>query len=205
MISFKTTIRTLLAVATLAGISGTASAQDFTAMINQALARQNAAVQGATNRAMGAVQQNMSNPQVLAAYRSHVAQAQARGQRPLDLQTFAYNWTATAGFTNTAQYYNVSNQIVNNERAAFQALQAAQANRANAIAGLNQGFSNNQQEAGRQLMGQGTFRAPNGYSSVLPTTWAANSTQFFNGNTYHVDGGGRYYALSNGTWIPLSR
>ena len=67
-------------------------------------------------------------------------------------------------------------------------------------------YSRNQQEAGRQLMGNSTFTAANGAQTVLPHTWQANTTHQHQGNTYHVDPSGQYWVqATNGYWYPLKK
>ena len=62
----------------------------------------------------------------------------------------------------------------------------------------------NQQEAGRQLLGQSTYVAPDGAALALPHTWQRNSTHVHQGQTYRVDASGQYHVLgANGWWCPL--
>jgi hypothetical protein len=62
----------------------------------------------------------------------------------------------------------------------------------------------NQQEAGRQLMGQSSYWAPNGQRLQLPHTWQPNTTNQYQGQTYHVDASGRYHVQgADGWWYPL--
>jgi hypothetical protein len=206
----KTLARTAAALALLATASAlptVAGAQDFTAMINASLAQSNQMAAQMQRMSANIVQQNMQNPAVQQAYQRHVANARAQGFTPYNFETFAYNYAATGGFSAQGVAAYQANEAANNAKvqSAWQGLQQAQQNRANAIAGLNQGFSNNQNTFGNSLMGNSTFVAPNGYSSVLPHTWQANSYHSYNGNTYYVDNGGRYYASSNGYWVPLSQ
>lgn len=67
------------------------------------------------------------------------------------------------------------------------------------------GYFRNQQEAGRGLMGQSTYLAPNGATVALPHGWQPNTTQVYQGNTYHVDASGQYHVLTgNGWWVPVT-
>lgn len=54
-------------------------------------------------------------------------------------------------------------------------------------------------------MGQSTYVGPNGAPLVLPHTWAANTQQQYQGNTYRVDASGQYHVLAaNGWWYPVA-
>jgi hypothetical protein len=93
------------------------------------------------------VGQNMNDPRVIAAYRQN--------PRGMSFPQFAYMYGATAGFTpqGMANYNNTSNQIAANDAAAFRSYQQAQAARAQAMQQQQQGFYNNQYQAGMQLRG----------------------------------------------------
>lgn len=203
----KTAIKSLAAAALLAALPVLAGAQDFTAMINAQMAQMNATLAQGQQQVNAIVQQRMQDPVVQAAYREHVARAQASGLQPWNFETFAYNYAATGGFSAQGVAAWQQNEAANNARVmeAWRGLQAAQADRAAAQAQNAAGFSNNMTEAGNQLMGNSTFSSPNGYSNVLPHTWQADTYHVYEGNTYYVDQGGRYYAYSNGTWVPLTR
>jgi hypothetical protein len=145
---------------------------------------------------------------VQAAYQQHLARAQQTGQRPYDFPTFTYYYVATRGFSadGVAHLRGVDQQNQAKERAAWQGLQQAQAARGAAQQQWMNGYSANQQEAGRQLMGNSTFQAANGATAVLPHTWQANTTHNYQGNTYHVDQSGQYWVhTGNGYWAPLQR
>lgn len=208
--SFRNLSRLLAAVAVLGGataLPSMASAQDFTAMINARMAQMNQMLARGQQGVNNIVAQKMQDPAVQRAYQIAAAQARAQGRQPQDFQTYAYYYAATNGFSaqglQNLRNVDASNQA--QEQAAFQALQQAQQNRSNAIAGLNSGFSNNQNTFGNSLLGNSTFVAPNGYASVLPHTWQANTYHNYNGTTFYVDNGGRYYAASNGYWVPLTQ
>jgi ABC-type phosphate transport system substrate-binding protein len=83
----------------LACSAAAASAQDYAAMIRQSQARQQAAVDGATQRVNGAIQQRMLDPQVQAAYQQYAWRMQQAGQRPMDFPTFTYQYIYTNGFS----------------------------------------------------------------------------------------------------------
>ena len=187
--------------------SGPALAQDYDAMIRESQARMNAIVANAQANSNRIVEQNMRDPKVQAAYRQHVAQAQRQGTQPYDFRTYAYYYSATAGFSQQglAQYNATTQGNQTREQAAWRDLQAAQADRAAAQAENSASYSRNSQEAGRQLSGNSTFSAPNGYQVVLPHTWQANSYHTYQGTQYFVDSGGRYFVQNNGYWYPLTR
>jgi hypothetical protein len=203
----KTSIKILAAATLLAALPSLAGAQDFTAMINAQMAQMDALLAQGQQQVNGIVQQKMQDPAVQAAYQQHVARAQASGMQPWNFETFAYNYAATGGFSPQGVAAWQQNEAANNARVmqSWQGLQAAQADRAAAQSENAAGYARNQNEFGNQLMGNSTFAAPNGYSSVLPHTWQANSMHVYEGNTFYVDPSGGYYAYSNGTWVPLAQ
>jgi len=181
-----------------------ALAQDYDLMIRQALARQNAVVNQAQGQVQQMVAQRMQDPAVQAAWQRHVQQ---NGGRPaMDYPTFTYYYIYTNGFSAQGMAHMRANEsaIQAREATAWQGLRQAQAQRAQAQQAQRDGYYANQQEAGRQLMGQSTYRLPSGQGLQLPHTWQANASYQYQGQTYHVDAGGRYHVLaSDGTWIPL--
>ena len=200
------TLRTLLAAATsLAAVTGAASAQDFTQMdisgwYNSQVQEQNAYM---NNMQEQIIQQNMANPQIVAMYNQMVASGQFHG----DLRTFAYNYAATGGFQNVRGYYDTSDQIVNNERRAWNGYQDAVRGYRNAYGNYTGGFSENMQEAGRGLTGQSTYHGYYG-SQQLPHTWGANTSHYHQGNHYYVDQSGTYWMADpngSGYWYQLQR
>lgn len=210
----KTSIKTLarsLAACALAAAAGAlpslAGAQDFTAMINAQMAQMDAVLAQGQQQVNAIVQQRMQDPAVQAAYQQHLARARASGMQPWNFETFAYNYAATGGFSAQGVAAWQQNEAANNAKvmSAWQGLREAEANRAAAQADNAASFSRNMNEAGNQLMGNSTFASPNGYSSVLPHTWQANSLHVYEGNTYYVDVSGQYFAYSNGYWVPLAR
>lgn len=185
--------------------SGGASAQDYNAMIQQRMARMNAIVGQAEQRVAQVVQQRMHDPAVQAAWQQHVARS---GGRPgMDYPTFTYHYVYTNGFSAAGTAHMRANEagIQQREAAAWQSLRQAEAARGAAQQGQRDAYAANQQEAGRQLLGQSTYLAPNGYRLQLPHTWQPNTTVQHQGQTYHVDAGGRYHVLAaNGWWYPLA-
>ena len=183
-----------------------AHAQDYGAAIQQQMNLMNQNIARGQQMVDGLVRQRMADPQVQAAYQTYAVQARASGQPVMDYPTYTYNWIYTRGFSAdgvAAARANEAN-ISANERAAVQRLRDAEAQRGAAQQAQRDGYSRNQQEAGRQLLGQSTYVAPNGQNLVLPHTWQANTTHAYQGRTYGVDAGGRYHVLgADGAWYPL--
>lgn len=185
-----------------------ASAQNYEAMIQQGMNRMNQIVNQAQQGAQQIVQQRMHDPQVQASYRQYLMQMQASGQRPMDFPTYTYQYVYTNGFSQAGIAHMRANEASNQQKeyAAAMRLREAQANRANAMQQQRDSYFANQQEAGRQLAGQSTYRASNGASVVLPHTWQANTVHDWQGQRYGVDAGGRYHVLGgDGFWYPLAR
>jgi hypothetical protein len=197
-------------LAALVGLSGavvlpgTALGQDWRAMYEQ----QGATVAAAQQQAYQIVRQKMQDPQVQAAYRQYLAQAAQSGTQPWNFPTFAYYYAATGGFSDRgkAAWYGSERAIQANEQRAWQGVREAEAARQGAQTDLQAGYSRNQQEAGRQLLGQSTFVNPQGQTQALPHTWQRNTSYTYQGNTYHVDESGQYWMRdpnNSGYWIPL--
>jgi hypothetical protein len=203
------------------GFATSARSQDFNAMLAQqnayleqqiqaSQAQMNAQINAGQQRVQQIVQQKMQDPQVQAAYQQHLAQASQRGVQPYDFPTFAYYYAATNGFSSSgvAAYNQTSQDIQGRERAAWQGVRDAEAQRGQAINGLNDGYSRNQQEAGRQLMGNSTYvNAATGQSQALPHTWQANTYNNYQGNTYYVDQSGQYWMADpngSGNWMQMA-
>ncbi|NRF69625.1 hypothetical protein HLB44_21715 [Aquincola sp. S2] len=184
-----------------------ATAQDYGAMVQRSMAAMNANIARGQQMVQGIVQQRMQDPQVQAMYRQHVAQAQASGRAPMDYANFTYYYVYTNGYSAQGMAHMRSTEAGNQarERAAWQGLQQAQAQRAQAQQGLRDGYYANQAEAGRQLMGNSSYQARDGSARVLPHTWQRNTTHVHQGQTYHVDAGGQYYQRgADGWWYPLA-
>ena len=185
--------------------SGGARAQDYNAMIQQSMARMNAIVGQAERQVGQVVQQRMHDPAVQAAWQQYVARS---GGRPgMDYPTFTYYYVYTNGFSAAGMARMRANEagIQQREAAAWQGLRQAEAARGAAQQGQRDAYAAHQQEAGRQLMGQSTYVAPDGQRLQLPHTWQPNTTVQYQGQTYHVDAGGRYHVLAaNGWWYPLA-
>jgi len=203
----KTLIRLGCGTALACAAASPVFAQDYGAMIRQSLARQQAAVDAATQRVNGAVQQRMQDPQVQAAYQQYAWRMQQSGRRPMDFAAFTYQYIYTNGFSAGGVAHARANEagIAQREAAAVQGLRQAEQNRAQAMQAQRDGYFRNQQEAGRGLMGQSTYTAPNGVPVALPHTWQPNTTQLYQGSTYHVDASGQYHVLAaNGWWYPVT-
>ncbi len=170
-----------------------AAAQDYGAMIQQQMAAMNA------NIARG---QQMVNGMV----RQRMAQMRAAGRPPMDYPTYTYNWIYTAGFSAQGIAHARANEagIARAEQGKVQELRAAEAQRGQAQQLQRDRYVANQQEAGRGLMGQSTYLAPNNTAIALPHSWQPNTQHTYQGQTYRVDASGNYHVLgSDGWWYPL--
>ena len=182
------------------------AAQNYDAMIQQQMNAMNANIARGQQMVNGIVQQRMADPQVQAGYRQYLAQMRAAGRPPMDYPTYTYNWVYTNGFSvqGVAHARATEAGIAAKDRAAVQGLRDAERQRGAAQQAQRDGYFANQQEAGRQLLGQSTYVAPNGAALALPHTWQRNTTHVHQGQTYHVDASGQYHVLgANGWWFPL--
>lgn len=204
-------VRTPLASLTLIALfalPAVALAQNYDAMIRQGMQNMDRIVNQANQQANQIVQQRMRDPQVQASYNQYLARMRTSGQRPMDYPTYTYYYVYTNGFSQQGMAHMRANEanISNAERAKVQQLRQAEAQRGQAQSQWQQGYSRNQQEAGRGLMGQSTYYAPNGQPMQLPHTWQPNSTHVHQNNTYHVDQSGRYFVRgADGWWYPLAQ
>lgn len=198
-------VATAMAALAAALFAVPAEAQNWDALIQQQMQAMNANIARGNQAVAQAVQQRMHDPQVQAAWRQYVARS---GGRPaMDYPTFTYNCIYTNGFSaqGIAHARSIESGNQARERAAWQGVQQAQAERAQAQQAQRDGHARNQQEAGRQLMGQSTYVAPNGAPLVLPHTWQRNSEHVLQGQRYRVDASGQYFALgADGWWYPLA-
>jgi len=192
----------LLAAAAMAP----AQAQDYGAMVQQQMNAMNANIARGQQMVNGMVQQRMADPQVRAAYGRYLAQMQVAGRPPMDYPTFTYNYIYTNGFSaqGIAHARATEAGIANAEQAKVRQLRDAEAQRGAAQQVQRDAYSANQQEAGRQLLGQSTYLAPNGKPIALPHTWQRNTTHVHQGQTYFVDASGQYFVhAADGWWYPL--
>ena len=182
-----------------------ANAQDYGAMIQQQMAAMDANIQRGQQQVVQIVQQRMQDPAVQQAWQRYLQQT---GGRPaMNYASFTYNYIYTQGFSSAGIAHARANEagMQQREMQAWRGLQQAQANRAAAMQNQRDSHFANQQEAGRQLMGNSTYLAPNGQALVLPHTWQRNTTYQHQGNTYHVDPSGQYYVrAADGWWYPLA-
>ena len=182
-----------------------AAAQDYGAMIQQQMQAMNQNLARGEQQIQQMVQQRMQDPAVQQAWQRYVQQT---GGRPaMNYATFTYNYIYTNGFSAQGVAHARNNEagIQARERAAVQGLRQAEQQRGQAQQAQRDGYSANQQEAGRQLMGQSTYIAPNGQPLVLPHTWQRNTSYTHQGQTYHVDQNGQYHVrAANGWWYPLA-
>lgn len=200
----RTLLAALITLVTLAVPATPAAAQDYSVLIQQGMARMDRIVNQAQGQVAQVVQQRMHDPAVQAAWQRYLQQT---GGRPaMDYPSFTYWYVYTNGFSASGMAHARANEagIQAREQAAWQGYRQAQDQRAQAQQAQRDGYYRHQQEAGRQLMGQGTFQAANGQTAVLPQTWGPNTTHVHHGQTYHVDAGGHYYVhAGNGWWMPL--
>lgn len=194
-----------LSISLVGALAQPAMAQDYGAMIQQQMNAMNQNIARGQQQVNQIVQQRMRDPQVQAAYRDYVART---GGRPaMDYPTFTYNYVYTNGFSAQGIAHARANEagIQAREQASVQGLREAQAVRGAAQQTQRDSYTRNQQEAGRGLIGQSTYTAPNGAPLQLPHTWQKNTTYQHQGQTYHVDQTGQYHVLgANGWWYPLS-
>jgi predicted secreted protein len=200
----------LMAAATAAAamVATPAQAQDLDALMRQSVARMNHIVAEAQRTSDAMVRQRMQDPKVQSAYRSYLARMRASGLPAQDFPSYTADYIYTRGFSadgiRHAQAANAGMQA--REHTAWQGVQQAQARRGAAQQAQRDGYSAHQQEAGRALLGQSTYTAPNGAPLQLPHTWQANTTHRFQGNTYGVDASGQYHVLgADGWWRPVQR
>lgn len=209
--TFRLRRHALIAAASLfaaAAAAGPVCAQDYGAMVRQSMNRMNQIINNAQQGVNNIVQQRMHDPQVQAAYQQYLVQRRAYGQPAMDFPTYTYNYVYTRGFSRDGIAFAQANEagIRANENAAVRRLREAEAQRGAAQQQQRDHYFVNQQEAGRGLMGQSTYRAQNGTQVVLPHTWQANTRHEFQGNTYQVNEAGQYFVrAADGWWYPLAR
>jgi hypothetical protein len=194
-------------VTTVAALAAArAIAQDYGAMVQQQMAAMNANIARGQQMVDGIVRQRMADPQVQAGYRQYLAQMRASGRPAMDYPTYTYHWIYTAGFSAQGIAHARANEagIARAEQAKVQELRQAERQRGQAQQQQRDGYFANQQEAGRGLMGQSTWIAPNGAALALPHTWQPNTQHSHQGQTYRVDASGQYHVLgTDGWWYPL--
>ena len=200
------TLVSILVAAAAAAAAAPAAAQDYGAMVQQQMAAMNANIARGQQMVDGIVRQRMADPQVQAGYRQYLAQMRASGRPAMDYPTYTYHWIYTAGFSAQGIAHARANEagIARAEQAKVQELRQAERQRGQAQQQQRDGYFANQQEAGRGLMGQSTWIAPNGAALALPHTWQPNTQHSHQGQTYRVDASGQYHVLgTDGGWYPL--
>lgn len=200
------TLVSILVAAAAAAAAAPAAAQDYGAMVQQQMAAMNANIARGQQMVDGIVRQRMADPQVQAGYRQYLAQMRASGRPAMDYPTYTYHWIYTAGFSAQGIAHARANEagIARAEQAKVQELRQAERQRGQAQQQQRDGYFANQQEAGRGLMGQSTWIAPNGAALALPHTWQPNTQHSHQGQTYRVDASGQYHVLgTDGWWYPL--
>ncbi|MES1161753.1 MAG: hypothetical protein ABUL50_01655 [Rhizobacter sp.] len=195
-------------IALAAALPLNASAQDYGLMLRQSMMRSNLLTQQINQSRAALVQRKMQDPQVRAQYAQYVANMRARGLPAMNFPAYAEEYMATRGFTpGGIAYARAANADMRaREMASLRGLREAQAARGQAMQQQRDSYFRNQQEAGRQLMGQSTYHGPNGYQTQLPHTWQNNTTHNYQGQTYRVTESGQYQVLgANGWWYPINR
>ncbi len=196
----------ILAATAVALLAAPAAAQDYGAMVQQQMNAMNANIARGQQMVDQVVRQRMADPQVQASYRQYLAQMQAAGRPAMDYASYTYQWIYTAGFSAQGIAHARANEagIARAEQAKVRELRDAEARRGQAQQQQRDQYAAHQQEAGRGLMGQSSYLAPNGTSVVLPHTWQPNTQHHLQGQTYRVDASGQYHVLgSDGWWYPL--
>ena len=163
------------------------------AMMNQALAGNDALtmqIQGG----LGQIQQGaMNDPQVQMAYQNYVSQ----GGYPQDFATWALNYRATNGYDTRAVQDVYRQQAINtaSEQQAWNGYQDARGSAAAAYAAMQSGYADNQNQLGMATNGQQFYPDPSGAQvglSYMPN--AGSSTNGQSGYTYVPNGNGGYTA-----------
>jgi hypothetical protein len=176
---------------------------DYGQLINQQMAEMNNTVRMAQQRANEAVEKAMQDPRCRAMHQQHLQQ----GGRT-SLRDFAYWYVATAGGTpeGARRYMNSEFNNQAKEKAAVQGLWDAQQKSRQAMAAWQQGYFNNQVEAGNILSGNMTYTGSNGQQYVLPYIQPGYYLNPQTGVLFHLDQFGRYHMQdTSGNWTELYR
>ncbi len=200
------TASSLLAAALALAVAPAAAQDMYGAMIQQQMNAMNANIARGQQMVGDIVRQRMADPQVQAGYRQYLAQMRASGRPAMDYPSYTYNWIYTAGFSaqGIAHARATEAGIARAEQAKVRELRDAQAQRGQAQQQQREHYAAHQQEAGRGLLGQSTYVAPNGAALALPHTWQPNTRHSWQGQTYRVDASGTYHVLgSDGWWYPM--
>ena len=129
--------------------------------------------------------------------------------RGLTREQFAYKYAATGGCTAAGYraYMNQSQQIAGQQQQAWRGVQQAEQNYRNSYNRWTGGYAANQQEAGRGLMGQGTYYDPSSGRNVqlnhLPSAQPYRDPA--TGRVYAQDANGRYWSTAgDGRWTQVN-
>lgn len=178
----------------------------------QSVAGLYAQVNGLTARIQQAqsqtLQRGMQDPRIRASYSRYVSTMAARGQQPMPFANYAYQYMATGGFTARGKALLAASNARNQAKvaSAAQDLRNAEAQRGQVQMASQQSAAARSYAAGQLVQGVSTYVGQNGASVELPHTWQANTTNTYNGSTYHVDPSGNYWVLGgDGSWRPLAR
>jgi len=176
---------------------------DFGAMIEQQLQQGNQLAAQMREQEQQIVQQLMQNPDCVARYQQHVA---AGGG--LSFPQFAYQYAATAGFSNDgiARFRDNERRNLEGERRAWAGYRGAQDQRAITQNGYAEGYFANQVEAGNVLQGNSSWIDPaSGQNRALAYSGQNTIVDPATGQTFYRDDSGQYYALgSDGLWYPMT-
>ena len=182
--------------------AGAASAQDYGAMLNQALQQDRALTQRIRQAEAGVVQQVLRSPDFWAKYRQF---RMAGGQ--LSEQQYAYQYAATGGFSAPGMARFRQSEISNQqgEIASWQRYRGAQMQRGAAQTNYAEGYFRNQRQAGDVLTGNAWYADPrSGQTYVLPYMGANGGYDPRTGQQFVRDGSGNYWAsTAQGGWYQM--
>ena len=183
--------------------AGSATAQDFDAMIRQQLQAGQALSAQMQQGEQQIVQQVMQNPDCQAKYQQHLA---AGGR--LSYPQFAWQYAATGGFTpgGIASFRRSEQANQAAEQAAWNGYRGAQDQRAAAQSAYAEGYSQNLQEQGRVMQGNSTWVDGNtGQSHVLSYLGGNAYADPATGQQFVRDGNGQFYAQGpDGQWYAMT-
>ncbi|WP_386066067.1 hypothetical protein ACFJIW_16165 [Tahibacter sp. UC22_41] len=176
---------------------------DYGAMLQRQLQQSAALSQQMQTAEQQLVQQVMQNPDCLARYQQHRAMG---GQ--LSYPQFAYQYAATAGFSNDgiARFRAAEQRNQQAEQHSRQGYRQAQDQRAQAQQAYADGYTANQAEAGRVLQGNSSWVDPTtGQTQSLAYADQNVSVDPATGRTYYRDDSGQYYVRGDdGLWYAMT-
>ena len=175
---------------------------DYGAMLQQQLQQSQRLTRQMQQAENNVVQQLMHNPDCIAKYQQHRA-----GGGNLSFEQFAYQYAATGGFSAQGMARLRQSEHANQQReqSAWQDYQQAQQQRGQAQQAYAEGYSANQQEAGRVMQGNSSWVDPaTGGTRALAYTGANDAVDTNTGQRFHRDESGQYYAQgADGRWYPM--